>query len=429
MNRWRHILLAFAIIASRALGQSVELRPVEPVTMPVAVDSNTASFWKDGQFHMFSSTGTPVLSSGPSATQLSPGVPFDLGGIPEPAWIESAWMSPEGVLFVWYHHEQMGLCGDVKLNVPQIGAALSYDGGRTMVNLGIVLDATENRNCAAQNGYFAGGHGDFSVTYNDRDGYFYFYFGSYSGEVSEQGVSMARMPYEARYSPAGSVEKWFNGGWSEPGLGGRVTPVFPAKVSWYEAGTDSFWGPSVHWNTHLRQYVMLLNHACCDPGWPQEGIYISYNPDPANPAGWSEPRKILEGGAWYPAAIGTGEGETDSMAGKTARLWVRGFSDWELVFSTPEEMQAAEPKPPTEPALPAEPAPPTEPKPPVEPAPPTEPAPPADPAPPAEPAPPVDPTPPAVVEPGPGIPEPGPAPDEPAPEAENPPPPVPADPA
>ncbi|MBK7929672.1 MAG: hypothetical protein IPJ98_19980 [Bryobacterales bacterium] len=415
MNRIQHFTVGLTLAVVPVLAQHVELREVEPVTMPVAVDSNAASYWHNGQFHMYSSTGTPLLSSGPSATQLSPGMPLELGGVPEPAWIESAWMSPEGVLFVWYHHEQIGLCGDVKLNVPQVGAAVSYDGGRTLTNLGIVLDAAGEPNCGAQNGYFAGGHGDFSVIYNDREGYFYFFFGSYSGELGEQGVAVARMPFEARYSPVGAARKWYNGDWSEPGLKGRVSPIFPATASWYGANTDSYWGPSVHWNTHLQQYVMLLNHACCEPGWPQEGIYISFNADITNPAGWSQPKRILEGGGWYPAAIGTGEGETDSLAGKTARLWVRGFSDWELVFVTAEEEAASALEPqPTEPT-PTEPAP-SEPEPaPAEP----EPA-PAEPEPaPAEPE-----LAPAEPEPAPAEPEPAPAEPEPAPPESEPDPPA-----
>ena len=37
------------------------------------------------------------------------------------------------------------------------------------------------------------------------------------------------------------------------------------------AEPDAFWGPAVHWNTHLQQYVMLLNRAF-DPRWAQEDL-------------------------------------------------------------------------------------------------------------------------------------------------------------
>ncbi|MGQ9919529.1 MAG: hypothetical protein ACUVS7_19205, partial [Bryobacteraceae bacterium] len=84
------------------------------------------------------------------------------------------------------------------------------------------------------------------------------------------------------------VYKYYNGGWEEPGLGGRLTPIFPAVVPWNRENTDAFWGPSVHWNTALNRYVALMSHACCKPGWPQEGIYISFNPDLSDPAGWTD---------------------------------------------------------------------------------------------------------------------------------------------
>ena len=58
-----------------------------------------------------------------------------------------------------------------------------------------------------------------------------------------------------------------------------------------EQNTDSFWGPSVHWNKYLRTYVMLLNRSCCTSGFPQRGIYINYNPDLTDPNGWTNHEK------------------------------------------------------------------------------------------------------------------------------------------
>src|SRR2546423_7534504 len=51
---------------------------------------------------------------------------------------------------------------------------------------------------------------------------------------------------------------------------GSLTPMFPAAIGWRRPNTDALWGPSVHWNTYLQSYVVLLNHVCCAPGWPQE---------------------------------------------------------------------------------------------------------------------------------------------------------------
>ena len=157
--------------------------------------------------------------------------------------------------------------------------------------------------------------------------------------MAEQGVAVARMRYEDRDSPSGKVLKWYEGAWGQPGLGGHVTVIFPGRIDWHRPDCDAFWGPSIHWNTHLKVWVMLLNRAK-DNDWTQEGIYISFNPELSNPAGWSKPVKILdakdlEKSKWYPQVVGTdsAERQTDKLAGKTARLFVAGVSRWEIVFS------------------------------------------------------------------------------------------------
>jgi hypothetical protein len=122
-----------------------------------------------------------------------------------------------------------------------------------------------------------------------------------------------------------------------------MTPIFPAKASWMAADTNAFWGPSIHWNTYLDSYVILMNHACCTTGWPQEGIYASFSAKLDDPASWSKPKKVLNDSGWYPQVIGAGPQGTDRQAGRVARLYIAGFSRWEIVFVKPAE---AAPEPP-----------------------------------------------------------------------------------
>ena len=59
----------------------------------------------------------------------------------------------------------------------------------------------------------------------------------------------------------------------------------------------------------------------------QEGIYISYAPSLDDPALWSNPTKILNGGQWYPQVLGLEDGlGTDKMAGEWARFYMLGSS-------------------------------------------------------------------------------------------------------
>jgi len=316
------------------MAQTATLRPARPLNFPSAVDSNSPALWLNGQLEVYNSTGMgPVKSLGFNQFHLSDAQVVTLGpSTHRPYWIEATWTDADGTIFAWYHHEPAGLCGAIHLTAPEIGALVSYDGGNSFLDMGIILESGYPINCYSQNGYFAGGNGDFSVLLGKNQKYFYFFFSNYAGSQDAQGVALARMPADRRYTPVGAVEKYYQGRWGEPGLGGPVTAIFPVNVTWDQPNADAFWGPSVHWNTHLGKFVMLLNHSCCSPGWPQEGVYISFNSSLSNPRGWTPPVKILDGVPWYPQVIGFGPDGTDKWADHAARLYVGGSSSWEIVF-------------------------------------------------------------------------------------------------
>ena len=49
---------------------------------------------------------------------------------------------------------------------------------------------------------------------------------------------------------------------------------------------------------------------------------------------WTDPSKILDANDWYPQVVGMGPNETDSLAGKDARLYVGGISDFIIQFTS-----------------------------------------------------------------------------------------------
>ncbi len=328
------------------------VRPASSVEIPLHIDGNSPSFWLNGEFHYFTSTGDPVKARGADQFNLvsEGGIHFE----PErfPVWIEAVWVDRENsdTIYGWYHHEPQKLCPDNSLTAPEIGAAVSYDGGYTFQDLGIVLKSGDPMDCTARNGFFGSGHGDFSVILDQERQYFYFLFTNYGGDLEHQGIATARLAFADRKAPAGAVWKYHEGEWKEPGLGGQVTPVIPTKVAWQREDTDSFWGPAVHWNTYLQTYVVLLNRACCHPDWPQAGIHFTTNPDLSHPENFVTPELILEGPdvGFYPQVIGLGEGETDTLAGEVVRLYVHGRSEWEILFTQlhtldPDPVEAPEP--------------------------------------------------------------------------------------
>lgn len=305
-----------------------------------AVDSNCPMHWdEDGNLYVFASVRYPFRSSGTNLYTLSPQATriniLDSIGVAGGKWLEATWRDDDGTLYGWYHNEPPPVCSnDLHLSAPRIGALVSHDEGMTWEDRGIILEApADSLNCETQNYYFAGGNGDFSVMLDPEKNYFYFFFGSYHSQLAEQGVSVARMSYTDRNQPAGNVWKWRAGEWNQPGLGGRVTPIFPVMSDWHQANADAFWGPSIHFNTYLNSYVIVLNRAI-DNYWNQEGIYISYNDDLSNPLGWTLPDRLPldPQGMAYPQIVGIEEGGTDKLAGQSARLFLLGQSRWQILF-------------------------------------------------------------------------------------------------
>jgi hypothetical protein len=313
---------------------------------PGDIDCSSPAHWDGDTMYTFYSTGHPFRSSGPDLLNLSrpsQRVKFDneagwkMGG----RWIESTHKADDGKLYMWYHNEPP-LRPD--RTAPRIGAMVSTDDGLSWQDMGIVLEAPSgSNNLNSVNKYFVGGNGDFAVIADRDKKYLYFFVSTYHADKAEQGVALVRMPYQDRDNPKGKAVKWHQGRWTEPGIGGHVTPIFLAAIDWHRPDADAFWGPSVHWNTYLNVWAMLLNRAK-DKDWNQEGIYVSFNADVAEPTGWTKPIKILDAGElekskWYPQVAGTDvtKRETDKLAGRTARLFVAGLSKWQIVFLAPGE--------------------------------------------------------------------------------------------
>ncbi len=310
--------------------QSAIVRPASPISLLGISDSNSPMHWNaNGNLVIFQSDGMPIRTEGPSLTEQGRVRAARFYSYERtPMWIEATWVSPEGTIYAWYHHEQFLNCDSLPLSQPVIGALRSDDDGLTFHDLGIVLSPAEEPNCNAQNGYFGGGHGDFTVIADPKGEYLYFVFSNYSGPAERHGVAVARMAIADRDNPVGFVYKFFDSAWESPGLGGELTPVYAASTGWGEYDTNALWGPSIHWNVHLNKYVIVMNHACCTQGWPQEGLYVAYAGELADPSTWTQPQKLIDGVGWYPMVVGY----TDKIAGQTARLFTGSISNWEIEF-------------------------------------------------------------------------------------------------
>jgi hypothetical protein len=316
-----------------ASGQVARLIPAPLFRWPGIADSNSPSHWSAGKLFVFNSDGMPVRSEGPNLGSLSSTRAVRFYSYKSaPLWIEATYKAPDGTLYAWYHHGVFLHCLGNPVSAPLIGALRSDDDGKTFEDLGPILTSGAEPDCATHNRYFAGGAGDFSAI-ADREGlYLYILYTHYGGDTTEQGVSAARIALADLDSPAGQVFKYFAGQWSEPGLGGRQSPLFPAIESWHSPNPQSFWGPSIHWNTALNRYFILMNYSCCTPDWPAAAIYYTSTPDLSQPELWTSPSLLLNGGGWYPLTMGLDPEGTDKQAGSTARFFLGGDSNHWICF-------------------------------------------------------------------------------------------------
>jgi hypothetical protein len=332
------------------------------ITLPGTVDSNSPVIWdldngEEKVFVMTSSDGIPRIASGPSLDRLGPA--SEVAMAPHPGhgvWMEAIVFDDVETWYGFYHNEWPATrCGREDRVVSRIGAAKSTDRGRTWRDIGAVIQSPQSATaCNSKNRYIIGGVGDLSVMLDPDKQYLYFFYSQYQQQRESQGVAVARMLWADRDRPAGRLDLWRDGIW-EPAAGRReLQPTVPGsmrrRLEWtYPAGTplvapayawhdaddrvDAFWGPSVHWNTALEQYVMLLNRSK-DESYSQEGIYVSYSPRLDDPSSWTPPVKVLSGGKWYPQVVGSSLGTgTDKRAGASARFFMSGRSDWVINFT------------------------------------------------------------------------------------------------
>ena len=340
----------------------VALVPAPTITLPGAVDSNSPVIWdiEDGERKMFvmtSHSGVPSVSSGNEISRL--GATTDVALTPHPGygvWFEAVVTDDVETWYGYYHNEWPATrCGREDRAVPRIGAAKSTDRGRTWTDLGPVIQAWHSSTaCESPNRYVIGGVGDLSVQLDPAKQYLYFFYSQYQRDARSQGVAVARMQWADRDRPGGRIELWRGGIWEPeagrrtflPGLPGAerrrlewvypaATPLVAPSLAWHDADekVDAFWGPSVHWNTAIEQYVMLLNRAK-DENYGQEGIYVSFAPRLDDPSLWTAPQKILNGGRWYPQVIGsTPNIGTDKVAAGSPRFFMFGKSEWIITFA------------------------------------------------------------------------------------------------
>ena len=143
-----------------------------------------------------SGTAVPVLSPGAAGT-------YDASG----QWLNHVERSGN-ILLGWVHCETGDAPGQ---GLKSISLVKSNDDGMTWEKLGQIITGKDPVTPGKVTG-----EGDCSVV-NGRDGYYY----AYCSRASDHALIVARAP--VKDPGPGRWEKYFNGKWNEPGLGGNST--------------------------------------------------------------------------------------------------------------------------------------------------------------------------------------------------------------
>jgi hypothetical protein len=295
-------LFLVAVDAAHAINIAVGPQEV------IYTKSKRISSWPDGSlgpvplgnglYDFYGATGSnSIRTTGTLTTPGSNKKSVKIEGVPKKKFDYLAggpiYRDPTTGTRIMLYHAEVG--GKKKTDFhAYLGLAVATDAsGLKFRDLGTIIDANAR-------GPAEIGGGAFAVL----DGYFNVYFKDWlaDGSTSELAVARASLSDVVNNALAGqgtSFNKYYNGGWTEPGLGG--------KSSYLETSNAANAWTSVSYNDYLDQLVMVSSQWVPDGG----DLYMAFSPDGIN---WS-PRQAIAadpGEQFYPTIIGTGPDPTHS---------------------------------------------------------------------------------------------------------------------
>lgn len=231
------------------------------------------------------------------------------------AGISAVIHAPLGELLAFYHAEDQEEMKTVGSGIPgfycRVALAVSKDGGRTFEKRGPILSGQLPKNPGGRGDQ---GDGEPWVLEEPKGEFLYAYYTSHE-HIDGRGaeICMARCPMANAMRP-GAWKKFHEGGFTEPGLGGKDTPVMTGG----EKNADVLF-PHVTYIPALHQFMMIfcLNawRESSEPG--HSGFYAAFSDDGIHwPRDWQQIWKVpvlaITGRevAWHPTYIPDTDGYT-----------------------------------------------------------------------------------------------------------------------
>ncbi len=255
-----------------------------PVLEPSCRQPRTATGGRGGKSHISRARGSSARETGPPIEQLQKCMrQYDA----DYAGANAVLAASNGRDLLMFYEGGTKTAGTTyiqhgwEFNV--MALARSSDAGRTWTREGVVLSGTDPvptaRTQTGQPGISEGG----VIAAN---GYLYAFFQYVPNDTSAgeppSVIEAARAPLSSDGKP-GSFRKYYNGSFSEPGLGGKASPVV-ATTNGACTRPVEVW-PA--YSTYLKAYVLSY---LCNEGWS-----FSTSTDLVN---WSQPRVFLKEKMW-----------------------------------------------------------------------------------------------------------------------------------
>jgi hypothetical protein len=242
----------------------------------------------------------PSIQALERATEvLRPGRPgdFDNGY----AGVGGGYTHGDGRLYVFYHAEDWQGLPTSPIGIhgfyASVGVAVSSDSGATWKKLGAGITSSKPKSWQAFDRHHGRGAG-FPTAVTDDDGENLLLYYNDLSHMDGRGVQifLARAALADGRPVPGRFWKYYEGGFSEPGLGGLDSPVLSALGLDQSAAVQPF----VIRSDSLRRYLLFFNiqswkehpdfHKPAKPAGRVSGLYLATSRDGIS---WSEPCKLF----------------------------------------------------------------------------------------------------------------------------------------
>ena len=284
----------------------------------------------NGQYHFYGANGpTPVRTTGTLAQPAQSKSNVSITGLPKNYfnYVSGGAIYHDqatGSRLMIYHAERHGSSGMDFYSV--LGMAIATDSqGLSFRDLGLIVEpdvpmSQRPHSIEVGGGSFAVMNGDMYVYYRD------YLEGGGSSELAVARAPINTIIANALNNQGTSFTKYYNGGWTQPGIGGRSSAL--------EVGNPGNGWSAVSYNDYLGGLVMMSSQWADSQG--NNDLYMSTSMDGVN---WTPRQAIVTdaGEQMYPTLIGTGADPTRTgqsfyayYTSSNAGAWDR-WSDAKLV--------------------------------------------------------------------------------------------------